>query len=157
MQSIRTQNHCAGLTGKTGTFHTEQALAYHGTQMVAGTHPKKVAKPGRVPMVKIYPCSALLPKQKTVLERCVSYLCATRGCRRGYCESIDAEVELITCITEGVPVLDMVQVKAEQVQFAPDRTKLSRIKLLMNVNWDHATKHFRRFSRCFISLRHIDL
>jgi hypothetical protein len=35
-----------GLTGKTGTFHTEQALAYYGTQMVAGIHPKKGGRPG---------------------------------------------------------------------------------------------------------------
>lgn len=35
-----------GLTGKTGTFHTEQALEYYGTRMVAGVHPKRVAKHG---------------------------------------------------------------------------------------------------------------
>ena len=101
-----------GLTGKTGTFHTEQALAYHGTQMVAGTHPKKAAKPGRVPMVKTYPCSALLPKQKTVLERMRQLsMCHPRVPPRLLKSQLMPRLELITCITEGVPVLDMVQVK----------------------------------------------
>ena len=42
-----------GLTGKTGTFHTEQALAYHGTQMVAGTHPKKGTPTERTAHIKL--------------------------------------------------------------------------------------------------------
>ena len=54
-----------GLTGKTGTFHTEQALAYHGTQMVAGTHPKKAASNGPAHLDKACRSTVQLPKPKT--------------------------------------------------------------------------------------------
>ena len=101
-----------GLTGKTGTFHTEQALAYHGTQMVAGTHPKKGGQAWTSADGQNLPLFSTVAeaKDRTGANASVIYV-PPAGAAAAIEESIDAEVELITCITEGVPVLDMVQVK----------------------------------------------
>ena len=101
-----------GLTGKTGTFHTEQALAYHGTKMVAGTHPKKggqnwVGSNGET--LPIY-ASVAEAKEMTGATASVIYV-PPAGAAAAIEEAIDAGIDLITCITEGVPVLDMVRVK----------------------------------------------
>lgn len=102
-----------GLTGKTGTFHTEQALAYHGTQMVAGTHPKKggtnwESANGTLPIF----ASVEEAKAKTGATASVIYV-PPAGAAAAIEEAIEAGIELITCITEGVPVQDMVRVKAK--------------------------------------------
>ena len=88
-----------GLTGKTGTFHTEQALAYHGTKMVGGVNPKKGGETwqgGNGETLPIF-ASVAAGKEKT---------------GAAIIEAIEAEIGLIVCITEGIPVLDMVKVKA---------------------------------------------
>ena len=95
-----------GMTGETGTFHTQQALDY-GTQMVAGVTPGK----GGTTHIG-------LPVYDTVAEAKAA-TGATASCiyvpppfaADSILEAIDAEVELIVCITEGIPVLDMVRVK----------------------------------------------
>ncbi|MDR3471788.1 MAG: succinate--CoA ligase subunit alpha [Devosia sp.] len=104
-----------GLTGKTGSFHTEQALAYFGTKMVGGTHPKK----GGELWTSGLDGAAQLPifatvaegKEKTGANASVIYV-PPAGAADAILEAIDAEIPLIVCITEGVPVLDMVKVKA---------------------------------------------
>ena len=103
-----------GLTGKTGSFHTEQALAYHGTQMVAGTHPKKggtnwAASSGQE--LPIY-ASVAEAKDATGATASVVYV-PPAGAAAAIEEAIDAGIDLITCITEGIPVMDMVRVKAK--------------------------------------------
>ena len=106
-----------GLTGKTGTFHTEQALAYFGTKMVGGTHPKKggekwtgIVGTGTVDL-PIFTTVAE-GKAKTGANASVIYV-PPAGAAEAIIEAIDAEIPLIVCITEGVPVLDMVRVKAK--------------------------------------------
>ncbi|NBR39848.1 MAG: succinate--CoA ligase subunit alpha [Alphaproteobacteria bacterium] len=101
-----------GLTGKTGTFHTEQALAYHNTQMVAGTHPKKGGQEWTSESGKSLPLYASVAEAKdaTAANASVIYV-PPAGAADAIIEAIDAEIELITCITEGVPVMDMVRVK----------------------------------------------
>ena len=94
------------MTGDTGTFHTEQALAY-GTQMVAGVTPGKGGSE-----------HIGLPVYNTVSEA-KAQTGATASCiyvpppfaADSILEAIDAEIELIVAITEGIPVLDMVRVK----------------------------------------------
>ena len=96
-----------GMTGNTGTFHTQQALDY-GTQMVAGVTPGK----GGTDHIG-------LPQFNTVKEA-KTETGATASCiyvpppfaADAILEAIDAEMELIVAITEGIPVLDMVKVKA---------------------------------------------
>ncbi|MBI1265252.1 MAG: succinate--CoA ligase subunit alpha [Alphaproteobacteria bacterium] len=104
-----------GLTGKTGTFHTEQALAYYGTRMVGGVHPKK----GGESWTSGLDGAASLPifasvaegREATGATASVIYV-PPAGAADAIIEAIDAGLELITCITEGIPVMDMVRVKA---------------------------------------------
>ncbi|QND48607.1 succinate--CoA ligase subunit alpha [Rhizobium lusitanum] len=101
-----------GLTGKTGTFHTEQALAYHGTKMVGGIHPSKggetwTGKDGeKLPIFK----SVAEGKDATGANASVIYV-PPAGAAAAILEAIDAEIPLIVCITEGIPVADMIKVK----------------------------------------------
>ena len=103
-----------GLTGKTGTFHTEQALAYYGTKMVGGTHPKKGGETWTSGIdgtpLPIF-ASVAEGKAKTNANASVIYV-PPAGAADAILEAIDAEIPLIVAITEGVPVLDMVRVKA---------------------------------------------
>lgn len=103
-----------GLTGKTGTFHTEQALAYFGTKMVGGTHPKKGGEMWTSSLdqtqLPIFTTVAE-GKERTGANASVIYV-PPAGAAAAIMEAIEAEIELIVCITEGVPVLDMVKVKA---------------------------------------------
>ena len=101
-----------GLTGKTGTFHTEQALAYHGTQMVAGTHPKKGGQQWTSASGQSLPLYSSVAEAKDATRANASVIYVPpAGAAAAIEEAIDAGIELITCITEGVPVLDMVRVK----------------------------------------------
>jgi succinyl-CoA synthetase alpha subunit len=103
-----------GLTGKTGTFHTEQALAYFGTKMVGGTHPKKGGETWTSGIEGTdLPIFATVAegKEKTGANATVIYV-PPAGAADAIIEAIEAEMPLIVCITEGVPVLDMVKVKA---------------------------------------------
>src|SRR6185295_13125646 len=106
-----------GLTGKTGTFHTEQALAYFGTTMVAGTHPRKGGEfwtgevGGAEKRLPIY-ASVAEAKERTGADASVIYV-PPAGAAAAIEEAIEAEIPLIVCITEGIPVLDMVRVKAK--------------------------------------------
>ena len=101
-----------GLTGKTGTFHTEQALAYHGTQMVGGVHPKKGGETWTGQGGETLPIYASVAegKAETGATASVVYV-PPAGAAAAILEAIEAGVELITCITEGIPVQDMVKVK----------------------------------------------
>lgn len=102
-----------GLTGKTGTFHTEQALAYYGTQMVGGIHPSKGGTNWTGSKGETLPIFASVAeaKEKTGADASVIYV-PPAGAADAIIEAIDAEIPLITCITEGIPVADMVRVKA---------------------------------------------
>jgi succinyl-CoA synthetase alpha subunit len=106
-----------GLTGKTGTFHTEQALAYFDTKVVAGTHPRKGGEfwtgmvGNREHRLPIY-ASVAEAKEQTGANASVIYV-PPAGAAAAIEEAIEAEIPLIVCITEGIPVLDMVRVKAK--------------------------------------------
>lgn len=102
-----------GLTGKTGTFHTEQALAYHGTQMVGGIHPKKGGSTWEGKNGEQLPIFATVAEGKdaTGANASVVYV-PPAGAGAAIIEAIDADIPLIICITEGIPVSDMVKVKA---------------------------------------------
>ncbi|UZD90157.1 succinate--CoA ligase subunit alpha [Cognatishimia activa] len=97
---------CQGLTGSQGTFHSEQAIAY-GTKMVGGVTPGKGGQEHLgLPIFN----SVHEAKAKTEANASVIYV-PPPFAADSILEAIDAEMELIICITEGIPVLDMMAVK----------------------------------------------
>ena len=97
---------CQGFTGSQGTFHSEQAIKY-GTLMVGGVTPKKGGQEHLgLPVFN----SVKEAKDSTEANASVIYV-PPPFAAGAIIEAIDADMELIVCITEGVPVLDMMQVK----------------------------------------------
>jgi succinyl-CoA synthetase alpha subunit len=98
---------CQGFTGKQGTLHSEQAIAY-GTKMVGGVTPEK----GGQTHLDLPVFNTVKEAYKeTQADASVIYVPAP-FCKDSILEAVDAGIKLIVCITEGVPVLDMLEVKA---------------------------------------------
>ena len=97
---------CQGFTGTHGTFHSEQALKY-GTQLVGGVTPNKGGQRHlNLPVFN----TVKEAKEKTSADATMIYVPPKFACS-AIIEAIEANIELIVCITEGIPVLDMIRVK----------------------------------------------
>ena len=99
---------CQGFTGKHGTFHSEQAIKY-GTQLVGGVTPKKG---GQLHLNLPVFDTVEEAKKKTSANATMIYV-PPKFAAAAMIEAIEAKMELIVCITEGIPVIDMIKVKNE--------------------------------------------
>ena len=102
---------CQGITGSQGTFHTEQAIKY-GTQMVGGVTP---GKGGTTHLGLPVFNTVKEAKDYTQADATVIYVPA-KFATQAIHEALDANIKIITCITEGIPVLDMVEIKKRIIE-----------------------------------------
>ena len=99
---------CQGFTGTHGTFHSEQAIKY-GTNLVGGVTPKKG---GQIHLNLPVFNSVKEAKDKTQANATMIYV-PPKFASAAIIEAINAKIALIVCITEGIPVVDMLKVKNE--------------------------------------------
>ena len=102
---------CQGFTGSQGTFHSKQAIDY-GTQMVGGVTP---GKGGSVHLNLPVFNSVKEAVDRTKPDATVIYVPA-KFATKAIHEAIDANIKIITCITEGIPVFDMVEIKKRIIE-----------------------------------------
>jgi len=125
---------CQGITGSQGTFHTEQAIAY-GTRMVGGVTPGKGGTEhlGLPVFNSVHEARAVTGANATVIYVPPPFAADS------ILEAIDAQMELIVCITEGIPVLDMMKVK-RTLEGPPSasaviRSRAPNISTYWNCSW----------------------
>jgi succinyl-CoA synthetase alpha subunit len=97
---------CQGITGKNGTFHSEQAIAY-GTKMVGGVSPGK----GGTTHIGLPVFDTVAEARSATGAGASVIYVPPAGAADAICEAVDAGMPLIVCITEGIPVADMIKVK----------------------------------------------
>ena len=102
---------CQGFTGSHGTFHSEQAIAY-GTNLVGGVTPKKG---GQVHLGRPVFNTVQEAVEKTKANATMIYVPA-KFAASAIIEAIENQLPLIVCITEGIPILDMIKVKEKLVK-----------------------------------------
>jgi succinyl-CoA synthetase alpha subunit len=102
---------CQGITGKQGTYHTQAAVAY-GTQVVGGVTPGKGGSRHPDPTLAHLPMfDSVLDAKRVTGATATSIYVPPAFAADAILEAIDAEIPLIVCITEGIPVMDMIKVK----------------------------------------------
>ena len=146
-----------GFTGKNGTFHSEQALAYSAPRWSAAFRPAKAARPiSACRFSTRLPRPARPPAPTPRSSMCRRRAPPTRSARRS-----TAEIPLIVCITEGIPVAghDQGEARAFGLEIAPDRAELPRRHDRRRMQDRHHAGQYLQAGQCRnrVALRNLDL